>query len=79
MMCAMDLAHDPSHVHTDACFVDIQPLSIVEFYQSQGCAACTPTIPLVHQAAMQNPNVLLLTYNVTYVSLFQPLLQTSTC
>lgn len=67
MVCAMDLAHDPNHVHTDACFVEIQPLAIAEFFQSQGCAACPDAIPLIHKAAGGNPNVLLLTYNVTYV------------
>lgn len=68
MVCAMDLAHDPNHVHTDACFTEIQPLAIVEFYQSQGCVACPPAVPMVHSAAMMNPNVLLLTYNITYVN-----------
>ena len=40
MVCAMDIGQNPSHVHTDACFVEIKPLSVVEFFQSQGCAAC---------------------------------------
>ena len=55
-----------SQVHTDACFVDILPLSIVELFQSQGCESCPPAIPLIHPAVSHNPNVLLLTYNVTY-------------
>ncbi len=57
---------DVLQTHTDACFVDILPLSIVELFQSQGCESCPPAIPLIHSAVLQNPNVLLLTYNVTY-------------
>ncbi|ETN44144.1 uncharacterized protein HMPREF1541_10694 [Cyphellophora europaea CBS 101466] len=66
LVCTIDLAHDPNHVHTDACFVEIAPLSIVEFFMSQGCEACPAAIPLIHKSAMANNNVLLLTYNVTY-------------
>lgn len=57
-----DMAGD---VHTQACFSDIMPLSVVELFQSQGCKSCPPVVPLVHEAAM-NPNLLLLTYDVTY-------------
>lgn len=68
LMCTLDLHDDPTHVHTDACFVEIKPLAIVEFFQSQGCEACPPAIPQIHKASASNINVLLLTYNVTYVS-----------
>lgn len=48
-----------------SCSLDLAPLLIVELFQSQGCSSCPPAVPLVHNAVM-NPNVLLLTYNVTY-------------
>ena len=73
LVCTMDLHGDPTHVHTDACFVEIKPLAIVEFFQSQGCEACPPAIPQIHKAAANNHNVLLLTYNVTYVRIPTPL------
>lgn len=65
LACAMSLENEPGHVHTGACFIDIQPLSIVELFQSQGCASCPPTTPKVLEATM-NPNILLLSYDVTY-------------
>lgn len=67
LVCTIDLHDDPTHVHTDACFIEIKPLTIVEFFQSQGCEACPPAIPQIHKAAAHNVNALLLTYNVTYV------------
>jgi hypothetical protein len=68
LVCTVDLHDDPTHVHTDACFVDIKPLSIVELFGSQGCEACPAALPVIHEAAAANHNVLLLTYSVTYVS-----------
>ncbi|TVY46046.1 hypothetical protein LSUB1_G000168 [Lachnellula subtilissima] len=65
LACAMSLEIEPEHVHTGACFLDIQPLSIVELFQSQGCASCPPTTPKILEATM-NPNLLLLSYDVTY-------------
>jgi hypothetical protein len=58
------VAEDPDHVHTAACFVDFEPLAVVELFQSQGCVACPPTVPEIFEAA-NAPNVLLLSYNVT--------------
>jgi hypothetical protein len=66
LACTMDLDEHGHHTHTDACFVEIAPLSIVELYQSQGCESCPPAIPLIHSAVNANHNALLLTYNVTY-------------
>lgn len=68
LVCTLDLHDDPTHVHGEACYVEIQPLSIVEFFVSQGCEASPPAMPLVQKSASANPNVLLLTYNVGYVS-----------
>lgn len=56
---------DQGHHHTDACFVDIMPLSVLELFQSQGCKSCPPALPGI-QDATNNPNLLLLTYDVTY-------------
>jgi hypothetical protein len=30
MACSMSIENEEGHVHTGACFIDIQPLSIVE-------------------------------------------------
>jgi hypothetical protein len=68
LVCTLDLHDDPTHVHTDACYVEIKPLSIAELFMSQGCEACPPALPVIHKAAAPNNNLLLLTYNVTYVS-----------
>lgn len=65
LACSVSIENEPEHVHTSACFLDIQPLSIVELFQSQGCAAWPPAIPGIQAAAM-GPNLLLLTYDVTY-------------
>ena len=56
---------DPEHKHTAACFIDVAPLSIVELFQSEGCKQCPPALPVIHKAA-KGPNMLLLTYGVTY-------------
>lgn len=65
LACAITLENEEGHVHTNACFLDIQPLSVVELFQSQGCASCPPTTPKILEAT-QNPNLLLLSYDVTY-------------
>ncbi|KAL4930498.1 uncharacterized protein BDV17DRAFT_258821 [Aspergillus undulatus] len=54
-----------NHVHTDTCFLDVQPLTVLEVFQSQGCKACVKKVPKIHEAAA-NPNIALLTFNVTY-------------
>ncbi|PVH81132.1 hypothetical protein DL98DRAFT_548763 [Cadophora sp. DSE1049] len=51
LACATALEDEPNHVHTGACFIDIQPLSILELFQSQGCASCPPTTPKILDAA----------------------------
>ncbi|KAF9781050.1 hypothetical protein IL306_014347 [Fusarium sp. DS 682] len=58
------LGEDPNHKHTAACFIDFEPLALVELFQSQGCQACPPVIPGILQGT-NHPNLLLLTYNVT--------------
>jgi hypothetical protein len=65
LACSMTIENEPDHVHSRACFIDIQPLSVVELFQSQGCAACPPAIPGI-QASATGPDLLLLTYDVTY-------------
>ncbi|CAK7214484.1 hypothetical protein SBRCBS47491_002158 [Sporothrix bragantina] len=59
------IGDDPSHVHTSACFVDFEPLALVELFQSQGCVSCLPAVPTIQKAVTEQPNRLLLTYNVT--------------
>jgi hypothetical protein len=43
-----------------------EPLTIIELFQSQGCSSCPPTETNLHTLLPQNPNLLLLTYDVTY-------------
>lgn len=66
LVCAaqLDLDHDPNHQHTAACFIDFQPLAVVEFFQSQACQSCPPAIPDILEGT-NSPNLQLLTYNVT--------------
>jgi hypothetical protein len=56
---------DASHIHTGACFIDIQPLSVVELFQSQGCQSCPLNVPKIYNG-IKDPNLILLTYDVTY-------------
>ncbi|KAK5938900.1 hypothetical protein PMZ80_009092 [Knufia obscura] len=65
LACTMHLS-DPNHVHTDACFVEIAALSVIELFQSQGCKSCPPALPTIHKAIDNATNSLLLTYDVTY-------------
>ncbi|KAF8847860.1 hypothetical protein BDZ45DRAFT_811247 [Acephala macrosclerotiorum] len=55
----MSIENEPGHVHSAACFIDIQPLSVAELFQYQGCAACPPAVPGIQSAAM-GPSLLLL-------------------
>ncbi|KAH8172317.1 hypothetical protein LIA77_06572 [Sarocladium implicatum] len=71
LVCAVELDPDgepiganPEHVHTDACFISFESLSVAELFQSQSCSSCPPAIPPI-QAATADPNTLLLTYSVT--------------
>ncbi|KAH8900082.1 DUF1223-domain-containing protein [Thozetella sp. PMI_491] len=64
LVCEVNLEHDPDHVHTDACFIDIEPLTVLEFFGSQGCISCPPAIPGILSQS-NHPNLLLLSYNVT--------------
>lgn len=71
LVCAVELGPDgnpiganPEHVHTDACFIPFETLSVVELFQSQSCASCPPAVPSI-QTATADPNILLLTYSVT--------------
>ncbi|RFU27311.1 hypothetical protein B7463_g9031, partial [Scytalidium lignicola] len=66
LVCAvqLDMDHDPNHEHTAACFIDFEPLAIVELFQSQGCQSCPPATPGILEGA-NSPNLELLSYNVT--------------
>lgn len=59
------IAEDPNHKHTAACFVDFEPLAVVELFQSQSCAACAPAIPDIHKDIASEANLVLLTFPVT--------------
>ncbi|KAI5923604.1 thioredoxin-like protein [Camillea tinctor] len=65
LACHLTLDEDENHVHTAACFLEVQPLAVAEFFQSQGCASCPPAVPGILDAT-NHPNLHLLTYNVTY-------------
>jgi hypothetical protein len=65
LACHLSLDHDENHVHSAACFIDIQPLALVELFQSQGCQACPPAIPSILEAT-NGPNLHHLTYDVTF-------------
>jgi hypothetical protein len=65
LACHIDLDEDENHVHTNACFLDVEPLALAELFQAQGCASCPPAFPGVHEAT-DNPNIVLVTYAVTY-------------
>ena len=66
LVCSVNLDADPhaDHQHTSACFLPFEPLAVVEFFQSQGCQSCPPAIPAILAGSAQ-PNMLLLSYNVT--------------
>ncbi|KAI1496938.1 thioredoxin-like protein [Biscogniauxia marginata] len=42
LACHLTLDQDENHVHTAACFLEVEPLAFAELFQSQGCASCPP-------------------------------------
>lgn len=66
LVCAvqLDMDDDHTHQHTAACFIDFEPLAVVELFQSQGCQSCPPAIPGILEGT-NNHNLQLLSYNVT--------------
>jgi hypothetical protein len=65
LACHLTLDEGEDHIHTAACFVDIEPLAIAELFQARGCVSCPPATPGIIEATT-NPNIQLLTYEVTY-------------
>ncbi|KAI1119775.1 thioredoxin-like protein [Nemania abortiva] len=65
LACHLSLDEDENHVHTAACFINVQPLALAEIFQSQGCKACEPAMPMILDAT-QDPNLQVLTYDVTF-------------
>ena len=65
LACYMALDQDPTHVHTAACFLDVQPLALTEIFQSQGCKARAPPMSTI-LSSTQSPNLQVLTYDVTF-------------
>ena len=49
----------------DVPMVQSDALTVIELFQSQGCSSCPPAISNVLKLA-EDPNLLVLTYNVTY-------------
>ena len=71
LVCAVSLddhghpiADDPNHKHTSACFINIEPLAVVELFQSQACQSCPVAVPGILED-VKSPNLLLLTFNIT--------------
>ncbi|KAH7303807.1 thioredoxin-like protein [Stachybotrys elegans] len=65
LACHVSLDQDENHVHTAACFLEIEPLAVAELFQAQGCVSCPPAVPGILEAT-RDPNIQLLTYGVTY-------------
>jgi hypothetical protein len=71
LVCAVSLddhghpvGDDPNHKHTAACFIDFEPLAVVELFQSQSCPSCHVAVPGI-LAGVNSPNLLLLTFNIS--------------
>lgn len=71
LVCAVSLddhghpvGDDPNHKHTAACFVDFEPLALIELFQSQACTSCPVAVPGILEG-VKSPNLLLLTFNIS--------------
>ncbi|KAL2872142.1 thioredoxin-like protein [Aspergillus lucknowensis] len=66
LACSEILLDDLDHVHTSACFLDVQPLVVAELFQSQGCKFSVKNVPKIHEAVQHDTNIAFVTFDVTY-------------
>ncbi|KAK9770791.1 putative DUF1223-domain-containing protein [Seiridium cardinale] len=60
----MTLDQDENHAHTAACFINVQPLALVELFQSRGCKSYAAAMASILEA--QSPKLQHLSYDVTF-------------